>query len=96
MRRTHLFDGVKKSARDQKKKTQKGAILPRGRQSDGRGLTAKMIRQDINPTLSNESSSAAAAAAASSSGNFALGFSGFSSPHRHIQENALKRLQFSK
>ena len=46
---------------------------------------AKMIRQDINPTLSNESSSAA-----SSSGKFALGFSGLSNPRRHIQEKALK------
>ena len=44
-----------------------------------------MIRQDINPTLSNESSSAA-----SSSGKLALGFSGLSNPRRHIQEKALK------
>lgn len=47
-----------------------------------------MMRQDINPTLSNESSSSSAAA--STSGKLTLGFSGLSNAHRHIQEKALK------
>lgn len=42
-----------------------------------------MMRQDINPTLSNESSSSSAAA--STSGKLTLGFSGLSNAHRHIQ-----------
>ena len=49
----------------------------------------KVMWQDINPTLSNESSGATTS---SLSGRLALGFSGLSNPHRHIQGNALKSL----